>query len=163
MSQSTSQPANFTRPSSPVNDIAVTLPLIDDADLEMLITDRANAVMRRLGSGSGSGNGGEQRANILVHFYEKKRKKASTGFAGLWGAGGSNEGGDVCWETWRVEVLYSSAPGAATGPRCAKSLRAAAMDVLRFTGEEKGHIPPITSAETNPFPYEIVLKSSQPK
>ena len=39
-----------------------------------------------------------------------------------------------------------------------RSLGKAMMDVLRVAGEQKEHIPPITSAESNPFPYEIVIE-----
>ena len=36
-----------------------------------------------------------------------------------------------------------------------ESLRAAVMEIIRLAGEEKEHIPPITTSETNPFPYTV--------
>lgn len=38
-----------------------------------------------------------------------------------------------------------------------KSLQKAAMKVVSIASEEKDHIPPITTNETNPFPYQILV------
>jgi len=38
-----------------------------------------------------------------------------------------------------------------------RSLQNAAMKIVTTAGEEKDHIPPITTSETNPFPYQILV------
>lgn len=143
------------RPRSGSSDISVTLPVIDDPDLESLITDRASTIARKFQADRNT----DQSVTIQVHFYEKKRKRAATGFAGLWGGVASNDG-DVRWETWRIDVRYSNALGISAGLKCAKSLRSAVLSIVKFAGAQKAHIPPITSAETNPFPYEITISAT---
>lgn len=41
--------------------------------------------------------------------------------------------------------------------RMESSLREAALKVMENASSEKGHIPPIMTAETNPFPYRVVI------
>ena len=37
------------------------------------------------------------------------------------------------------------------------TLQRTAMKIVTTVNREKDHIPPITTSETNPFPYQIVL------
>jgi hypothetical protein len=39
----------------------------------------------------------------------------------------------------------------------AKSLQKAALKVVTIVNKHKDHIPPITTTDTNPFPYHIVI------
>lgn len=39
----------------------------------------------------------------------------------------------------------------------APALHKIAMNIVKIVNRDKEHIPPITTSETNPFPYEIVL------
>lgn len=38
-----------------------------------------------------------------------------------------------------------------------KSLQKTTMKIIDIVNREKGHIPPITTTETNPFPYRILV------
>ena len=41
------------------------------------------------------------------------------------------------------------------------SLQKTAMKILAIVSRDKDHIPPITTSETNPFPYRIVVNPKQ--
>jgi autophagy-related protein 101 len=41
-----------------------------------------------------------------------------------------------------------------------KSLQKTAIKIITIVNREKDHIPPITSTDTNPFPYQIVINPS---
>lgn len=38
-----------------------------------------------------------------------------------------------------------------------KSLQKTAMKIINIVNRDKAHIPPITEADTNPFPYQILV------
>lgn len=98
----------------------VTLPFVNDDELETLIEQRAYALERQLDaerlsnsggqaggapikgdrmSGPGMGDGGSGgRGQITVQFFERKRKKA-------WPFGRADE--EVCWETWTIKVTVA--------------------------------------------------------
>ncbi|KAL6869511.1 hypothetical protein ACO1O0_000837 [Amphichorda felina] len=80
----------------------LTLPYVDDDELETMIDQRAAALERQLhaerSSGTvGSGNTGGGRGQMVVQFYEKRRRKA-------WLSRGDDE---VCWECWTVKVTVA--------------------------------------------------------
>lgn len=89
----------------------ITLPTIDDVDLETLIDQRATALVRQMdsqagysygGSGGGGFNGdGGTRGQLAVRFFEKKRRKTYFSF-------GKGED-DVCWEQWILNVSLTRA------------------------------------------------------
>lgn len=89
----------------------------------------------------------------------------------------------MCWESWEIQFTVQKARAGqrrryegdedeseeeevagnaqALARKSVKSLRRAIMAVVALAGEEKEHIPPITSAENNPFPYEIVVRTGK--
>jgi autophagy-related protein 101 len=88
----------------------ITLPFVQDAELDTMIEKRAAELDRELsaerthaphsaGEG-GTGSGG--RGNISVQFFEKKRRKT-------WYMRAAYGGGDeeVCWECWTVKVTVA--------------------------------------------------------
>lgn len=76
----------------------MTLPLIDDVDLETLIDQRTTALVRAIdNAASYSQKGG--RGQLAVHFFEKKRRK--TYFFGK-----ADE--EVCWEQWILDVTLAT-------------------------------------------------------
>lgn len=87
----------------------LSLPIVDDAELSTLISSKTDALMRQLdtsiddaGLRPGSRDGGErgQRGQVVVQFFEKKRKKGMTWFA---------KGDDtVCWEIWALDVTLAT-------------------------------------------------------
>ncbi|OAA56649.1 DUF1649 domain containing protein [Niveomyces insectorum RCEF 264] len=150
----------------------LTLPyLADDAELETLIDQRTALLVRQLeeekgsqgagnyntGGGGGVGttnyhthrNGG--RGQIAVQFFEKRRRKA-------WYVvrGGDEE---VCWERWTIKVTVAEprteSERAKVRQAMESTLLAAVMKIVTAANAHKDHIPPITTAEANPFPYQI--------
>lgn len=80
----------------------LTLPYVDDDELETMIEQRAFALERQLDAErssvvGNSNNGSGGRAQVAVQFFEKRRRKA-------WLARGDEE---VCWECWTVKVTVA--------------------------------------------------------
>jgi hypothetical protein len=83
----------------------LTLPYVDDDELETMIEQRVAALERQIdaqrssgganNAGSGSGTGG--RGQLVVQFFEKRRRKA-------WLSRGDEE---VCWECWTIKVTVA--------------------------------------------------------
>jgi hypothetical protein len=77
----------------------LTLPVVDDVELETLIEQKAAALVRQLDSNSEYGaRGNGVRGQIAVHFFEKRRRKA-------WFTKGEEE---VCWEQWTLDVTLAT-------------------------------------------------------
>ena len=108
----------------------MTIPAINDADLETLIESRVNALVSPPSSptntndyypyggygygygGSGGGgvggagvDGGGGRARIAVEFLQRRRSKSGLWFGAF--AGGKAEE-EVCWETWTLKVTIAT-------------------------------------------------------
>lgn len=95
----------------------LTLPAINDVDLETLIDSRVTSLVRQHlssteGTSVGVTGGGGVRGRIAVEFYEKKRRRTGGGmwFGGLAGkmAGGGSTEEEVCWETWTLDVTIAT-------------------------------------------------------
>ncbi|KAI1180448.1 DUF1649-domain-containing protein [Nemania sp. FL0916] len=99
-----------------------------------------------------AGNGG--RGNISVQFFEKKRRKT-------WYMRAAYGGGDeeVCWECWTVKVTVAEPRTESERAKVRKAMEqtllTTAMKIVTCVNSHKDHIPPITTSETNPFPYQI--------
>lgn len=158
-----------------------TLPAINDADLETLIDSRVSALVRQhLSSAAGGhdgapiGGGGGVRGRIAVEFYEKKRRRSGNWFGGLTGKGEE----EVCWEIWTLDVTIATPRTESGMYRTASTplhpanlaierakvrkamgnmLQKAALKILSVANRDKDHIPPITTSDSNPFPYRIVV------
>lgn len=86
----------------------LTLPAIDDVDLETQIDQRAAALVRDIDSADALGGGGSAsrgRGQLAVLFYEKRRRKAFFF--------GKNEE-EICWERWILDVTVGT-PRTETG------------------------------------------------
>jgi autophagy-related protein 101 len=114
------------------------------------------------------------RGLMAVQFFEKKRRKA-------WFTKGEEE---VCWEQWTLDVTLAT-PRTESGmktlrlwcwdvtddftllerAKVRKAMEAmlikAAMKIVTTVNREKDHIPPITTSEANPFPYQIVINPNR--
>ncbi|PYI22199.1 DUF1649-domain-containing protein [Aspergillus japonicus CBS 114.51] len=147
-----------------------TLPAINDVDLETLIDSRISSLVRQhsatsggtyeggSGSGGGSGSvGGGVRGRIAVEFYEKRRRRSGIWFGGLAGKGEE----EVCWEVWNLDVTIATPRTESERAKVRKAmenmLQKAALKILAVVNRDKDHIPPITTSDSNPFPYRIVL------
>ncbi|KAM0222584.1 hypothetical protein ACHAQD_004184 [Fusarium lateritium] len=160
----------------------LTLPYVDDNELETMIEQRVAALERQIdaqrssgganNAGSGSGTGG--RGQLVVQFFEKRRRKA-------WLSRGDEE---VCWECWTIKVTVAEPrTESGTGVKLAglpvtvllimnierakvrrameQTLLATAMKIVTFANTHKDHIPPITTQGANPFPYKINLDQKE--
>lgn len=95
----------------------LTLPAINDVDLDTLIDSRVTSLVHQHlssteGASVGVTGGGGVRGRIAVEFYEKKRRRTGGGmwFGGLAGkmAGGGSTEEEVCWETWTLDVTIAT-------------------------------------------------------
>ncbi|KAI1633220.1 DUF1649-domain-containing protein [Biscogniauxia mediterranea] len=160
----------------------IMLPYVVDAELDTMIERRAAELARELdaerthsqqqlqqqhhqhpqqhqqrvasGLGGGGGNTSGGRGNISVQFFEKKRRKA-------WYMRAAYGGGDeeVCWECWTVKVTVAEPKTESERAKVRKAMEqtllTAAMKIVTCVNSHKDHIPPITTSEANPFPYQI--------
>lgn len=135
----------------------LTLPYVSEADIESLVETKSTAFIRALDTASSQQsplyNPKAGRSTIVVQFLEKKRRKA-----GWFGVKGEEE---TVWENWIIEVSLSSARSESEAVRnrrtMEKSLQKAALKIVTIVNKERNHIPPITTNETNPFPYQILI------
>ncbi|KAH0494231.1 hypothetical protein TgHK011_000859 [Trichoderma gracile] len=169
----------------------VTLPYVNDNELETLIEQRAYALERQLDAERLSSSGGHATGGGGGGAAAKGDKMSGGGGGAGAGAGtadGSGGGGrgqitvqfferkrrkawltrgeeEVCWETWTIKVTVAEPR---TDNERAKVRRAmeqtlftTAMKIVTFVNTHKDHIPPITTQGGNPFPYKINLESKE--
>ncbi|KAG9247100.1 autophagy-related protein [Calycina marina] len=130
----------------------LALPFVDDAELSTLIDQRSATLARQLGTSSDTGaRNTSVRGSLVVKFFEKKRRNK-------WFAKGEEE---VCWEQWTLDVTLATPRTESERAKVRKAMEAmllkAAMNIITTTNREKDHIPPITTVDTNPFPYRIAI------
>jgi autophagy-related protein 101 len=165
----------------------LSLPYIQDVELETMIDQRATTLQHHLdaerssaahpragtstppyhspapsrpgpnpssgvGAGAGTnGNGNGGRGQVSVRFFEKRRRKAWYSVRG-----GEDE---VCWESWTIKVTVAEprteSERAKVRRASESTLLAAVMKIVTCVNANKDHIPPITTSEANPFPYQI--------
>ena len=75
----------------------VTLPVVDEVELDTLIDQRTTALIRQLDTTSNR-HSNSGRGQVVVQFFEKKRRKA-------WFAKAEEE---VCWEQWTLDVTLAT-------------------------------------------------------
>ncbi|KAK3905840.1 hypothetical protein C8A05DRAFT_30338 [Staphylotrichum tortipilum] len=158
--------------------LGLELAYIPDAEIETLIDQRVAALVRQLeaerhqpphapaaserafglafGGRGGvpapppSGSGGGGRGQITIQFLEKRRRKT-------WYAMRGDD--EVCWESWTVKVTVADprTEGERAKVRRASetTLHNTIMKAVTLANAHKDHIPPITTTESNPFPYQI--------
>lgn len=113
--------------------LGVTYPYVDYPETNALLTERCQELERALRTNT--------KATVILQFQDEQVKKPT------WFAKTQNVG----WEEWRIEV--------AIDPRAdgASQLQRALMRVLQTAETQKDHIPPITTREVAPFPYEVTV------
>ena len=136
----------------------LTLPYVSEDDVEDLVDKRAASLVRQLDTAStqtspqyNSNKNG--RGQLVLQFLEKKRRKSG------WFVTKADE--ETVWENWIIDVTLMSARGEIEAGRnrrrMERSLQEAAMKVVNTVNGHKSHIPPITTNEANPFPYQILV------
>ncbi|KAL8846447.1 MAG: hypothetical protein Q9221_008472 [Calogaya cf. arnoldii] len=143
------------RPSS-LEVLDLTLPVVADPELETLIETRVGQLVRQLSSTSSPSGG--SRGELGVRFFEKRRRK---GGLGGWLTGTAKNEEEICWEVWKLKITLTT-PRTETERMTllraeAPALQRTAMTIVKIVNRDKDHIPPITTSEMNPFPYEILL------
>ncbi|KAF3925545.1 hypothetical protein ABW21_db0201535 [Orbilia brochopaga] len=73
----------------------LTLPSVDDAELDALIDNRTSSMIRSVESTPGSSSAKTQIAKSIVSFFEKKQKRK---------AWFSTKDEEVCWESWLLDI-----------------------------------------------------------
>lgn len=137
----------------------ITLPFVAEDDIDTLIETKATTFVRSLDNPSNQLSPqynpkslGPSRGTLVTHFLERKRRKG-------WFIAKADE--ETIWETWILDVTLTAArsePEAARNRRVMEtSLQKAAMRVIELVNKEKDHIPPITTNDSNPFPYQILV------
>ncbi|EGY14773.1 Autophagy-related protein like [Verticillium longisporum] len=126
----------------------LTLPHVDDVELETLIDQR----LRHLDAAPADGRG-----QVTVQFFERRRRKAW-----LVGRGGDDE---VCWETWTVRVTVAEPRTESERAKVRKAMEqtllTTVMKIVTHANAHKDHIPPITAQGANPFPYTISVNQKE--
>ncbi|KAL8754785.1 MAG: hypothetical protein Q9199_004085 [Rusavskia elegans] len=143
------------RPST-LDVLDLTLPVVADPELETLIETRVGQLVRQLSSTSSPSGG--SRGELGVRFFEKRRRK---GGLGGWLTGTAKSEEEICWEVWKLKITLTT-PRTETERMTllraeAPALQRTAMTIVKIVNRDKDHIPPITTSEMNPFPYEILL------
>ncbi|KAK1756099.1 autophagy-related protein [Echria macrotheca] len=147
------------------------LAYVPEAEIETLIDQRVTALVRQLESernqphhvnphlqhtGLAGGAGGSGRGQVTVQFFEKRRRKA-------WYNRGDDE---VCWESWTVKVTVAEPRTEGERAKVRKAtettLQNTIMKIITLANAHKDHIPPITTSETNPFPFHININPQKP-
>nr|POE56682.1 meiotically up-regulated gene 66 protein [Quercus suber] len=129
----------------------MTLPYVSLDNIDALINQRTETLSRSLNS-----NASTVRGQVVVQFNEKKRRKG-------WFVAKADE--ESAWETWivNVSILSARSEREKNEVRAAMeaSLQKAVTDVTEIVNRERAHIPPITTNETNPFPYQILINPKE--
>lgn len=133
-----------------------TLPYVSEDDVEDLIEQRINAFIRQVESTSTQQSPQSQtktgRGQLVLQFLEKKRRKG-------WFVAKADE--ETVWENWILDITLTTARSEPEATRNRKQmeqqLQNAAMKTVMIMNRDRSHIPPITTTETNPFPYQILV------
>lgn len=75
----------------------MTLPVVDEVELETLIDQRTSALIRQIDTTSNL-HSNSVRGQMAVQFFEKRRRKA-------WFSKAEEE---VCWEQWTLDVTLAT-------------------------------------------------------
>ncbi|KAI5819883.1 autophagy-related protein [Pyronema omphalodes] len=121
------------------------------------------------GASERGGNTGLQKGQMVVQFFERGVVKKTQRGVGGWfgGIAGVVRDERVVWEEWRVNVTVLPQAGGQGGRGEAErakvrrqiedQLRSTILKIITLAGTEKLHIPPIHTADSNPFPYDILI------
>ncbi|KAK8114793.1 autophagy-related protein [Apiospora kogelbergensis] len=143
--------------------LGLSVPYVNDAELDTMIAKRTSELHREVvinnshhhSSNNNSGGGG--RGTISVQFLEKKRRKT-------WYMRPSGDE-EVCWERWTVKVTVAEpkteTERAKVRNAMETTLRGTVLKIVDIVNQHKDHIPPITTTDANPFPYQIVVNQKE--
>ncbi|KAF9287272.1 hypothetical protein BKA57DRAFT_472649 [Linnemannia elongata] len=126
----------------------LTIPIIDDPEVDKLVDEKIAAFVKVVDANP------QSKGQIGIMFYEKRTKRA-------WFSSTSSE---VCWEQWAITINVVTNINEKDKQRSIKNMEKALsslfLSILRTVNERKDHIPPITTSDGNPFPYQIVIPTA---
>ncbi|KAG0263729.1 hypothetical protein BGZ95_003738 [Linnemannia exigua] len=126
----------------------LTIPIIDDPEVDRLVDEKIAAFVKVVDANP------QSKGQIGIMFYEKRTKRA-------WFSSTSSE---VCWEQWAITINVVTNINEKDKQRSIKNMEKALsslfLSILRTVNERKDHIPPITTSDGNPFPYQIVIPTA---
>ncbi|KAK4214551.1 DUF1649 domain-containing protein [Rhypophila decipiens] len=146
--------------------LGIDLPYVPQDEIDTLIEQRVATFARQLETERNQphahpgppNNNGSGRGQITVQFFEKRRRKAWYNMRG---------DDEVCWESWNVKVTVAEPRTESERVKVRQAtestLRKTVMKTLTLANTNKDHIPPITTAESNPFPYQININPPSQK
>lgn len=117
----------------------VDLPLLDDE-----IDNKISQLLDKLDLDN------HHRATLEVHFQTREKKR------GGWFKSDADE--VKLWEVWTIDVTCT--PGVAGGANTdaiRTSFEEGVIKVITTCDAHKDHIPPISTMDTSPFPYAIMV------
>lgn len=107
------------------------------------------------------------RGQIVLQFLERpspKRRQPTKSWFGTSTAHsnkGNSDDGSAPWETWVLDVTLASPRSESEAVKARRametSLLRTAMKIVNIVNRDRGHIPPITTSESNPFPYLVLV------
>ncbi|KAG0361684.1 hypothetical protein BG005_007551 [Podila minutissima] len=125
----------------------ITIPIIDDPEIDRLVDEKIAAFAKSVDSSQ------QSKGQLGLMFYEKRTKRA-------WFSSSS----EVCWEQWVITITIVTNTIEKDRQRSIKnmekSLSSLFLSILRTVNERKDHIPPITTSDGNPFPYQIIIPTA---
>ncbi|KAF9281469.1 hypothetical protein BGZ68_006622 [Mortierella alpina] len=126
----------------------LTIPVIDDPEVDKLVDEKIAAFVKAVDANP------QSKGQIGLMFYEKRTKRA-------WFSSTSSE---VCWEQWAITIHVVTNTNEKDKQRSIKNMEKALsslfLSILRTVNERKDHIPPITTSDGNPFPYQIAIPTA---
>ncbi|KAI4744432.1 DUF1649-domain-containing protein [Aureobasidium sp. EXF-12298] len=132
--------------------LGIPVPWIQDVDLQTLIEQRVDQFVRQT-DGDVNDQNQNNRGQVVVQFSERERRRKKGWF------GAKDE--DLVWETWTLNIALASprTNQEVTNTRRAieRSLSNAVMKITDVVQQNKDHVPPITTQDTNTFPYHILV------
>lgn len=136
----------------------LTLPYVSEEDVESTIEAKTTSLLRALDTSSIElspqySSTKSSHGTLVVQFLEKKRRKSG------WFVTKADE--ESVWEVWIIDVTVTAArsesEAARNRRRMERGLQEAALRVLEVVNQDRGYIPPITTNDANPFPFQIAV------
>jgi hypothetical protein len=87
------------------------------------------------------------KGQIVLSFYEKKQKNKFFSKYDL-----------VCWEQWIVHISLTNSTSKTNNLE--QELKGKLLYINNIVNENKAHIPPITTKDVTPFPFEISIPNN---
>lgn len=146
------------RPAKERELLNVSFPGVEDPVLQAAIADKVAAFLPSMLPAPATAAGLEgrqaQTGQVVVSFLEKQTRKAWFSKSEL----------QVAWEEWVLDMTAlhprTEAERAELRRSMEADLRHLLLNILTLTDEYKDHIPPITTSDANPFPYQISIPAN---